>query len=121
MSATLDLTAEEFARWLIERAPDRLWSVDGEDQIEEALSLPCSGTELAAELGRRGGRLRFSGPTNSVVKQDRALGSLSPVAYVEGDEIAFHVAWLNGGTEGREWLIVTDLLAEEATRSAHAS
>ena len=118
MSETLDLTADEFAKWLIEQAPDRLWSVEDEVQIEEALSLPCTGTELAAELAKRGGRLRFSGPTP---KPQRDLGLLSSVAYGKGDEIIFRAAWLNDGSKGREWFIVTDLLAEAATRSAHAS
>lgn len=121
MPQTLDLGADDFAKWLIERAPERLWSIDGEDQIEEALSLPCTGTELAAELKRRGGRLRLSGPTDATAKPRRDLGHLSPLAYGKGDEIMFRAAWLHDGNEGREWLIVTDLLAEEATRSAHAS
>ena len=120
MSETLDLTAEELARWLVERAPDRLWGVDGEDQIERALSVPCSGTELAAELRRRGGRLRLWRPAGSDIKQHRELGFLAPVAEVDGDEITFHAAWLNNEKAGHEWLIVTDLLAEEATRAAHA-
>jgi hypothetical protein len=121
VSETLDLTAEEFAMWLVERAPERLWGVDGEDQIEMTLSLPCTGTELAAELARRGGRLRFSGPTDAHTEPRRDLGRLSPVAYGQGDEIIFRAVWLNDGNTGREWFIVTDLLAEEATRSARAS
>jgi len=121
VSETLDLTAEELAKWLVERAPDRLWSVDGEEQIEETLSLPCPGTELAAELRRRGGRLRLSGPAGSVADNDRDLGTLSPVAYGEGDEIAFRATWLDADSRGREWFIVTDVLAEAANRSANAS
>jgi hypothetical protein len=121
MSETLDLTAEEFANWLVERAPERLWGVDGEVQIEMARSLPCTGTELAAELKRRGGRLRLSGPPDAHAEPHRDLGRLSPVAYGKGDEIIFRAAWLNDGNKGREWFIETDLLAEEATRSAHAS
>jgi len=121
MAETLDLTAEELAKWLVERAPERLWGVDGEDQIEMTLSLPCTGTELAAELARRGGRLRLSGPTDEHAEPHRDLGHLSPVAYGKDDEIIFRVAWLNDGKEGREWLIETDLLAEEATRLAQAS
>lgn len=121
VSETLDLTAEEFASWLVERAPDRLWSVDGEEQIEQALPLPCSGTELAAELRRRSGRLRLLGPAGSYAEHHRDLGALSSVAYGEGDEIAFRATWLNGGLQDREWFIVTDVLAEEANRSAHAS
>jgi hypothetical protein len=117
----LDLTAEEFAKWLVERAPDRLWSVDGEEQIEQALSLPCSGIELAAELKRRGGRLRLLGPAGSYAEHHRDLGALSAVAYCEGDEIVFRATWLNGGSQDREWFIVTDVLAEAANRSAHAS
>lgn len=121
MPETLDLSAEELANWLNERAPDRLWSVDGEDRIQEALSVPCSGTELAAELRRRGGRLRLIGPTDTTGSQHPELGLLSRVAHVDGDEIALYAAWLNDDVPGREWLIVTDLLAEEATRAAHAS
>lgn len=122
MSETQDLTAEEFAKWLVERAPDRLWSVEDEAQIEEALSLPCTGEDLAAELERRGGRLRFSGPLEvQPTMPRRDLGRLSSVAYGKGDEIIFRVAWLDGENQGHRWLILTDLLAEEATRSAHAS
>lgn len=121
MSETLDLTAEEFANWLVERAPERLWGVDGEAQIEMARSLPCTGTELAAELKRRGGRLRFSGPPDAHAEPHRDLGRLSLVASGKDDEIIFRAAWLNDGNEGHEWFIETDLLAEEATRSAHAS
>ena len=121
MSATIDLTAEEFANWLVEQAPDRLWGVDGEDRIEMTLSLPCPGTELAAELKRRGGRLRLSGPPGANTSPHRDLGRLSLVAYGKDDEIIFRVAWLNDGNEGREWFVETDLLAEEATRAAHAS
>lgn len=121
MPETLDLTAEELAKWLMEHAPDRLWSVDGEDQIQETLSVPCAGTELAAELRKRGGRLRLLGPTHAAAPQPSELGLLSPVAHVDGDEIALYAAWLNDDGPGREWLIVTDLLAEEAIRSAHAS
>jgi hypothetical protein len=121
MSEMLDLAAEEFAKWLVERAPERLWSVEGENQIEETLSLPCTGRELAAELERRGGRIRFSGPTDPASRSDRDLGFLSPVAYVKGDEIILRAAWVTEGKEGSEWLILTDLLAEEATRSAQAS
>ena len=121
MSETLDLSADEFAKWLIERAPDRLWSVEGEDQLEKTLSLPCAGRELAAELTRRGGRLRFSGPTDPGAKPDRDLGVLSPVAYGKGDEIIFRAAWVNDKKNDSGWLIVTDVLAEEATRAAHAS
>lgn len=121
MPETLDLTAEELATWLTEHAPDRLWSVDGEDQIQETLSVPCSAEELAAELKRRGGRIRLLGPTGTIAAQHPELGSLSRVAHIDGDEIALHVAWLNDSGRGREWLIVTDLLAEDANRSAHAS
>ena len=121
MSATLDLTAEEFANWLVERAPERLWGVDGEDRFAMALFLPCTGTELAAELKKRGGRLRLSGPADTNAKPHRDLGRLSSVAYGKDDEIIFRAAWLNDGNQGREWFIVTDLLAEEATRAAHAS
>jgi hypothetical protein len=121
MSEALDLTAEEFAKWLVERAPERLWGVEGEDQIEMTRSLPCTGTELAAVLARRGGRLRLSGPTDSNATPRRDLGRLSPVAYGKGDEIIFRAVWLNDGNKGREWFILTDVLAEEATRSAQAS
>jgi hypothetical protein len=121
MPATLDLTAQEFGRWLVERAPDRLWGVDDEDQIGQALSLPCTGTELADELQRRGGRLRFKGPADTSARTRRDLGPLSPVAYGHGDEIIFRVSWLNDENEGHPWFIVTDLLAEEANRAAHAS
>lgn len=121
MPGTMDLTAEELATWLVERAPDRLWAIDGEEQIEMTLFLPCSGTELAAELKRRGGRLRLWNPSGPVTQQRSELGFLSPAANVDGDEISFHAAWLINGKPGREWLIVTDVLAEEATRSAHAS
>jgi hypothetical protein len=121
MSETLDLPVEEFAKWLIERAPDRLWSVEGEDQLEEKLSLPCTGRELAAELTKRGGCLRFSGPTDPSAKPDRDLGVLSSVAYGKGDEIIFRAAWVDDERNASGWLIVTDVLAEEATRSAHAS
>lgn len=121
MAETLDLPAEEFARWLVERAPDRLWSVEGEDQLAETLALPCTGTELAAELGRRGGHLRFSGPADYHPRTDRDLGPLSAVAYGKDDEIILRVAWLDKQNKGREWFIMTDLLAEAATRSAQAS
>lgn len=123
MPEDLDLTAEELANWLIERAPDRLWNVEDEDQIEEALSLPCTGTDLAAELRKRGGRLRILGTMdpNALPHRTTDLGRLSRFAYGTGDEIMFRVAWLNDGSMGRQWFIVTDLLAEEATRSAHAS
>jgi hypothetical protein len=121
MSESLDLTAQEFATWLRERAPERLWSVDDEDQIEEALSLPCTSTELATELAKRGGRLRILGPREPDPHQRPELGNLSRFAYGIGDEIIFRVAWLNDGNMSRPWWMVTDLLAEEATRSAHAS
>ena len=121
MPETLDLTAEDLAGWLVERAPDRLWSVDGEEQIEQTLSLPCSGTELAAELRRRGGRLRLSGPAGSYTEHDRDLGALSAVAYGEGDEIAFRATWLKDEATDHEWFITTDVLAEAANRSAQAS
>jgi hypothetical protein len=121
MSATLDLSVEEFAKWLVERAPERLWSVDDEDHIQQALSLPCTGAELAEELEKRRGRLRFLGPQQPSARPRLDLGRLSPVAYGDGDEIIFRVAWLNGDNQGPPWFIETDLLAEEATRSAHAS
>lgn len=75
-------------------SPDRLWSVDGEEQIQQALPLPCSGTELAAEFRRRGGSLRLSGPAGSYAEHHRDLGALSSVAYGEGEEIAFRATWL---------------------------
>jgi hypothetical protein len=121
MSATLDLSAEELAGWLVERAPDRLWSVEGENELEQSLSLPCPGTELAAELLRRGGNVRLRGPAHVRGESGRDLGRLAPVAYGSRDDIVLRATWLRDGSESGEWFIVTDLLAEEATRSAHAS
>ena len=121
MSATLDLSAEELADWLVERAPERLWAIDGEDRFAMALFLPCAGTVLAAELKKRGGRLRLSGPTDANAKPHRDLGRLSSVADGRDDEIIFRAAWLSDGNPGHEWFIETDLLAEEAMRAAQAS
>lgn len=117
----MDLTAEELATWLVERAPDRLWGVDGEEQIEKNALRTVLGHRARGGAEEAGGRLRLWNPAGSVANPRRELGFLSPVADVDGDEITFHAAWLTDGRPGHEWLIVTDLLAEEATRSAHAS
>lgn len=123
MSATLDLPASELAHWLIDYAADRLWSVEGEDSIEQAISLPCAGSELAEEFVRRGGVVRLHGPTTGPMRRRADLGRLSELADGREDdgEIMLRLTWLRDGREGPEWFVVTDQLAEEATRAAHAS
>lgn len=44
------ISSQGFANWLRKNVPDKLWSIDGEDDLSAHLDFPCPTEDLAAAL-----------------------------------------------------------------------
>jgi hypothetical protein len=120
MGEPLDITADDFAAWLEQQGKDRFWTVEGEAQIEQSIGLPATAAELARLIRARSGTLRIFAPQVQQTPRP-SLGVLRDLAYGTGDEVIVRAAWLRpDSSSGPQWLILRDLLAEEANQTAHA-
>jgi hypothetical protein len=111
-----EIEAAEFASWLAERAPDVLWSVDGEEQLAGELSLPCTGEDLAAVIREHGGRIRIELPDNAApVPGDLTRDNIEEAAEQEDGARIFRLAWVTAHGSDEPWLLVEDTLAKAAS------
>lgn len=111
-----EIDAGELASWLIERARDVLWSVDGEEQLAGALSLPCTGEDLAVAIREHGGRIQVEPPAGAqIAANELSRADLEGAAEREDGARIFRLAWLSPAGPGEPWLLVEDTLANAAS------
>lgn len=109
---TLDLDTEELASWFERRAPERWWTVDGDDTIPVRTRLPCSGKDLAAYFRKRGGTVRIF--LADGVERECVPDDLEDLGKRYNDSTVFLVAWLSDAGPGEIW----ELAETPSTRDA---
>jgi hypothetical protein len=112
MGVSVVIDANVLAEWLTQRAPDRWWTVDGEEQFGRVLNLPCSGRDLAEALRRHGGSLKVFLPTGRKLPAAPAE-HVEELAEVDDGARVFQLSW--AGREGEPWLLAEDPLAAAAS------
>jgi hypothetical protein len=105
MSGHVMIDANALANWLAKSAGSVLWTVDGEDTLEAQLDLPCTGSDLAVAVRRRGGELLV---LTSAAGSAGDPGSLA-VRDDRGGRV-FELAWKSD--PDRSWFVAEDV--EEA-------
>jgi hypothetical protein len=111
MAISVLIDTNALADWLTQQAPDRWWTVDGEEQLTRVLTLPCSGRDLAATLRRHGGRLNVVLPTGRKPPAKPAE-HLDELAEVDEGSRVFQLSW--AGHEAEPWLLAEDPVAAAA-------
>lgn len=86
------IDANALATWLAKNAADVLWTVDGENNLEAQLDLPCTGSDLATAVRKHGGELLVFVPHHgSLGTSERDPGALA-VKDEYGARV-FQLAW----------------------------
>jgi len=105
------INANTLATWLAKYAADVLWTVDGENDLEAQLDLPCTGSDLAAAVRKHGGELLVQVPEHGPPgNHERDPGVLA-----EKDQRGarvFQLAWTS--EPDHPWLVAEDVDLELA-------
>jgi hypothetical protein len=116
-----DIDVVEIAEWLLGQGREALWTVDGEERLAGALSVPCTAEDLATALRHRGGQIRVHEPPEHHLAQgDLGRNNLDQVAERDDDARSFRLEWLQGPGQGEQWLLVEDTLAKTASEHGDA-
>jgi len=100
------IDAHTLATWLAKAAADVLWTVDGENNLEAQLDLPCTGSALAAAVRKHGGELLVLVPhPGSPGTSERDPGALA-VKDEHGARV-FQLAWTS--EPGHRWVLAEDV------------
>lgn len=108
MSELVVIDADTWAAWLAKDAADVRWTVDGDDNLEAQLDLPCTGSELADAVRKHGGELLMLASPQEQGSQGtrgRDLGELA-VKDARGARV-FQLAWRS--EPGRRWVVAEDV------------
>ena len=108
------IDAALLANWFVKNAPDVLWTVDGETNLEGELDLPCTGSDLANAVRKHGGQLLVLVPHPGSVKTSSDPGLLA-VKDEHGGRV-FQLAWKSDPK--RPWVVAEDVDAEPAAAAS---
>jgi hypothetical protein len=109
------IDANTLATWLAKDAADVLWTVDGEDNLEAQLDLPCTGSDLATAVRKHGGELLVLVPhPGSLGTSVRDPGVLA-VKDEHGARV-FQLAWKS--EPDHRWVVAEDVVDVELAASA---
>jgi len=115
MTEQVVIDANALATWLAKDAADVLWTVDGENNLEAQLDLPCTGRDLASAVRKHGGELLVLVPHHgSLGPRERDPGVLA-VKDARGARV-FELAWKS--EPDRRWVVAEDVDVEPAAAAS---